>query len=191
MYNGNMQGTNINPFAQQRLNYMEQRYPQFAGNNYGQGYGQQMQQVLYGRMVTCFDEVKACPINMDGSINYFPNISSGEIYTKQLSIDGTPAYEVYRKVEHNELNKQQQKDNEVLSTDMFVTREEYNNVINSLNNMGNILQGLLGGINYASQSNAVAANDDVGSGQPTTINATNDGEQSNVCASSKNGTRKK
>lgn len=76
MYNGF-----YNPMlnAQQRLNQMEQQYPQFANNNpmfqNPQPMQNQMQpisNILKGRAVTSIDEAKAAMIDLDGSVFVFP-----------------------------------------------------------------------------------------------------------------------
>ena len=47
------------------------------------------------RPVTSFDEVKAAQIDLDGSLNVFPDIGNKKIYTKQIKPDGTADYQVY------------------------------------------------------------------------------------------------
>lgn len=87
---------------------MQQQYPNYS-NYYQQppystagnparfsSYPAQPQQVgLKGRQVASFDEVKSIPIDFDGSVAYFPDLANKRIYTKQISMDGTPAYNVY------------------------------------------------------------------------------------------------
>ena len=50
---------------------------------------------LKGRLVTSIDEVRATPIDFDGSIFYFPDVTSNRIYTKQINMDGTASFKVY------------------------------------------------------------------------------------------------
>ena len=45
---------------------------------------QQIPPFLKGRPVSSLEEVKAIPIDFDGSIFYFPDIANRKIYTKQL-----------------------------------------------------------------------------------------------------------
>ena len=54
-------------------------------NNYN-GYYQQLRsptQMLKGRPVASLDEVRAIPVDFDGSVFYFPDLANGKIYTKQ------------------------------------------------------------------------------------------------------------
>lgn len=51
--------------------------------------------MLKGRLVTSIDEVRATPIDFDGSIFYFPDVTSNRIYTKQINMDGTASFKVY------------------------------------------------------------------------------------------------
>ena len=50
---------------------------------------------LKGRPVTSIDEVRATPIDFDGSIFYFPDLTNNRIYTKQINMDGTPSFKVF------------------------------------------------------------------------------------------------
>lgn len=83
---------------QQRLNQMEQQYPQFTPNNANQTPVQNtpaQPSMLKGRPVTGIDEAKAAPIDFDGSVHIFPDIANKRIYTKQLGMDGLPLFSVY------------------------------------------------------------------------------------------------
>lgn len=176
---------NINPQqVQRRLNYMEQQYPQY-GNQYGNmnvNVGMQQQFIpLKGRVVTGIEEVKASPIDMDGSVHFFPDSSNGRIYTKQLNMDGTASIDVYEKVN---INEQKKNDSD------YVTREEYNAIVNNLNNVNSILNGFLGGIGYA-QSNANDDGSNARKNEPTTDDDANVSTEPDVQSSSKNGTRKR
>ena len=83
------------PVMQQRLQSMEQQYPQMTPN-YPQP--QYQQQFLKGRAVTSLDEVKAAMIDLDGSVSIFPDITNKAIYTKQINLDGTASINVYKQV---------------------------------------------------------------------------------------------
>lgn len=50
---------------------------------------------LKGRPVSSIDEVRATPIDFDGSIFYFPDMTNNRIYTKQILMDGTASFKVY------------------------------------------------------------------------------------------------
>jgi hypothetical protein len=68
------------------------------------------------RPVTSIDEVRACPIDFDGSVFYFADMANKRIYTKQINMDGTAAINVY------ELKTDQ-------ITSSYVTRQEFEQVI--------------------------------------------------------------
>ena len=78
------------------------------------------------RLVTSIDEVKACPIDFDGSVFYFADMANKRIYTKQINLDGTATINLY------ELKVPTQADQ---ANTTFVTRQEFEQVINQLKNM--------------------------------------------------------
>ena len=82
--------------------------------------------LLKGRPVSSIDEVKATPIDFDGSIFLFPDIANKRIYTKQVGIDGSAILQLY------ELKEIPFSDPAVISTGDFVTRSEFNEVISQL-----------------------------------------------------------
>lgn len=82
---------------------------------------------LKGRPVTSIEEVRATPIDFDGSIFYFPDLTNNRIYTKQINMDGTPLFKVY---ELKALPLEPQN-----LTGNFVTREEFEQVITQLKTM--------------------------------------------------------
>lgn len=138
MYNGF-----YNPMlnAQQRLNQMEQQYPQFANNNpmfqNPQPMQNQMQpisNILKGRAVTSIDEAKAAMIDLDGSVFVFPDIANKKIYTKQINLDGTASLNVYG-LEEPIINSQPKVENISM-----VTKEEFDNVVTQLTNHIKILE---------------------------------------------------
>ena len=69
------------------------------------------------RPVTSIEEAKACPIDFDGSVFYFPDMANKRIYTKWINADGTPGFSMY---ELKEIPVPQQ----VPSGD-FITRQEF------------------------------------------------------------------
>ncbi len=138
MYNGF-----YNPMlnAQQRLNQMEQQYPQFANNNpmfqNPQPMQNQMQpisNILKGRAVTSIDEAKAAMIDLDGSVFVFPDIANKKIYTKQINLDGTASLNVYG-LEEPIINSQPKVENISM-----VTKEEFDNVVTQLTNHIKVLE---------------------------------------------------
>ena len=80
---------------------------------------------LKGRPVSSLEEVRAIPIDFDGSIFYFPSLTNDKIYTKQINLDGTSAVRVY---ELAELPIQ----NNITIPDNLVTKEEFENKIREL-----------------------------------------------------------
>lgn len=50
---------------------------------------------LKGKPVTSIEEARAQSIDLDGTISYFPDITSKKIYTKQFNSDGTSSFKVY------------------------------------------------------------------------------------------------
>ncbi len=104
--------------------------PQFQNQQVGYSYRpvaqypqwtppQQPQQI---RPVSSVEEVRACPIDFDGSIFYFTDVANKKIYTKQINLDGTVSINIY------ELKADQAVD----STVQYVTKSEFENVINQL-----------------------------------------------------------
>ena len=97
-------------------------------NYYPNAYSMQQQQtrlnqpLLKGRPVSSIDEVKAASVDFDGSIFYFPDLANNRIYSKQINLDGTSTILMY---ELKEIPKD-------ISTAQFITREEFEAVINQL-----------------------------------------------------------
>ena len=79
------------------------------------------------RPVSSIEEVKACPIDFDGSVFYFPDIANKKIYTKQINGDGTASLNMY---ELKEIPTVEQTG--TINTSSFVTREEFEEAINQL-----------------------------------------------------------
>ena len=74
---------------------------------------------LKGRPVSSLEEVRAIPIDFDGSVFYFPDIANRRIYTKQINLDGTALINMY---EFKPIPVAQES---TTNTDTFVTREEF------------------------------------------------------------------
>lgn len=79
------------------MNYNQ--YPQQQYNNQqlggrSQGWNMQ-QQIPLVRPVSSVEEVRAYPIDFDGSIFYFPDIANKKIYTKYINMDGTVSINLY------------------------------------------------------------------------------------------------
>ena len=100
------------PYApqMQRLQNLEQQYPQFAQQPQ-QSYPQNPQSYpqapigLQGKSVDSVDVVKAMDIPLDGSISYFPLTDGTAIVTKQLQADGTSKTVIYKPIQESEIKK--------------------------------------------------------------------------------------
>lgn len=76
------------------------------------------------RPVSSIEEVRAYPIDFDGSIFYFPDIANRKIYTKSINMDGTVAIHLY------ELRDLPLTDHPNDSS--YITRQEFEDAINQL-----------------------------------------------------------
>lgn len=79
------------------------------------------------RPVSSIEEVRAYPIDFDGSVFYFPDIANKKIYTKQINGDGTASLNMY---ELKEIPTVEQAG--TINTSSFITREEFEEAINQL-----------------------------------------------------------
>lgn len=61
------------------------------------------------------------PIDFDGSVFYFPDLANRRIYTKQINMDGTASLNVY-----------ELKNEPVVSSPQYVTREEFETTLAQL-----------------------------------------------------------
>lgn len=82
--------------------------------------------LLKGRPVTSIEEVRAAPIDFDGSIFYFPDLINNRIYTKQIAMDGTAQFKVY------ELKAMPIEQPTMPNMSNYITREEFEQVIAQL-----------------------------------------------------------
>ena len=98
----------------QYQNYLRQAPPQVA---------------LKGRLVSSLEEARATSIDFDGSVFYFPDLANKRIYTKQINMDGTASLCVY---ELRELPIENEASSFVPSVEKFVTREEFERVLQQL-----------------------------------------------------------
>ena len=74
------------------------------------------------RPVSSIEEVRACPIDFDGSIFYFTDVANRRIYTKQINLDGTVAINIY------ELKTDQSAD----AVMTYVTKQEFEAALTQL-----------------------------------------------------------
>ena len=93
------------------LNYY-QRMPQI-----------QMPSILKGYPVSSIDEARAANIDFDGSITFFPDLNNKKIYTKQIQMDGSLAFNVYELKDIVIPPKEEIKQKE------YDTRDEFNELL--------------------------------------------------------------
>lgn len=86
---------------------------------------------LKGRPVSSLEEVRAIPIDFDGSVFYFPDIANRRIYTKQINLDGTALINMY---EFKPIPVAQESTSNT-NTDTFVTREEFEETMSKIKGM--------------------------------------------------------
>ena len=86
---------------------------------------------LKGRPVSSLEEVRAIPIDFDGSVFYFPDIANRRIYTKQINLDGTALINMY---EFKPIPVAQESTPNT-NTDTFVTREEFEETMSKIKEM--------------------------------------------------------
>lgn len=105
------------------------------GNSYGMNQFQLNQQqsqtsnnnsnqYLKCRPVSSREEAKAAQIDLDGSLWVFTDVGNERIYTKQINPNGTASFMTYQKVE-DEIPQ-------YLASNEYVTKEEFNKVIQAL-----------------------------------------------------------
>ena len=100
------------------------------------------------RPVSSIEEVRAASIDFDGSVFYFSDLANKRIYTKQINLDGTALLNMYELKETPIMDKQPQVD-----TSNFITRSEFEDVINRLKNY--LITPTIEKTEPASESNAV------------------------------------
>lgn len=110
---------------------MNYPYPNQSQTQYQQmGYRPQQiwpapqQQIPQVRPVSSIEEVRASPIDFDGSIFYFPDIANKKIYTKSINLDGTVGINLYELKENAAANS--------ISDAGYITRQEFEDTINQL-----------------------------------------------------------
>lgn len=106
-----------NNYAQRPNSYMAQPTPMAPPQT-------TMSPALKGRPVASFDEVRATTIDFDGSVFIFPDFANKKIYTKQISMDGTPSYNCYELAAFPAQNASEPGN--------FVTRDEFNQTLSQI-----------------------------------------------------------
>ena len=76
---------------------------------------------IKGRPVVSIDEARASQIDLDGSLYVFPDLGNKKIYTKQINMDGTAAFNVF------ELSTP----SEAAPAPVYVTKDELDEILAS------------------------------------------------------------
>lgn len=140
MQNYNPFFNNPNYLAPQmnRLNYLENQYPQYANNNYMNNSMPNIPNtqnvVLQGKAVDSIDVVKAMDVPLDGSITYFPKTDGTAIYTKQLQNNGTSKINVY------ELNVGDIPTNNITNLKNNVSKEDIDKIYKNISDVKQSLE---------------------------------------------------
>lgn len=117
----NMQGQQMQlPYGNNNL-IMNSPYDNYMGRVTQQQIFSQ-NQFLKCRPVSSKDQARAFQIDLDGSLWVFTDIGNEQIYTKQINNDGTATFKTYTLTE----------DKTPYGTPEYVTKEEFNRVIQSL-----------------------------------------------------------
>lgn len=80
------------------------------------------------RPVSSIEEVRAASIDFDGSVFYFSDLANKRIYTKQINLDGTAQLNMY------ELKETPIMEQPIVDASKFVTRNEFDEVMNRFKN---------------------------------------------------------
>lgn len=118
--------------AQQRLQQMEQQYPQFAQQNqFMQQPVQQQSQGIVGKIVNDFSELTANDVPMNGNAAFFPKADGSELQVRSWTANGTIQTVVYRPVQQEsgaEGTNIPQMDFNALNEDVRALREDIKGV---------------------------------------------------------------
>lgn len=105
--------------------YMPSQAP-YRQNLYAQAWNSTTQNPQV-RPVSSVEEVRASPIDFDGSVFYFPDVAHRKIYTKSINMDGTVSINLY---ELRELASADQ-----FNDSSYITRQEFEETINQLKSL--------------------------------------------------------
>ena len=120
MYNNLGQQPVQFPYGNNNMLLNNTPYNNYMGNN-NQANNNQF---LKCRPVSSKEEARAYQIDLDGSLWVFTDIGNGKIYTKQVNNDGTATFNTYVFTIQNE--------NSYNNSPDYVTREEFNKVVQTL-----------------------------------------------------------
>lgn len=108
------------PQYQQRLSQMEQNQQAQYGMQ-SMAFPSMNSGYIKGRPVVSIEEARASQIDLDGSLFVFTDVGNKKIYTKQINLDGTATLNTYSLVDDN-----------ISDSDSYVTKSEFEEVINSI-----------------------------------------------------------
>ena len=117
-YNMPMQTQLQMPQYQQRLQALEQRYPQFAQQPIQQNIAPQTPQIPC-RYTSGIEESKAAQISFDGTPNVFIDKASDSIYIKQINLDGNADFLIFKRVTDSGGEKAIEQSPETISKEDF------------------------------------------------------------------------
>lgn len=145
------------PNPAQRLQQLEQRYPQFSQPS--QPVNQSQSSGLPCTVVTCVDEAKSAQVALDGTPNLFLDTSKEYVYLKQINLNGTADFLTFKKyVKENN-------DEEEIVVDKL-TKEDFNSRMDALkldvkeltDYIKKVMEWLVNGYEY--KSTEINADDD-------------------------------
>lgn len=141
----------INPTVPNMFGQMNQM------NNMNQ---QQQTPYISAIPVTCLDEAKAARISLHGTLSVFINIQDGEIYTKQLNMNGLAELKTYKLVNPQE-NKVE-----------YITSDTFNGLDQRVQNIEQLLASI-GGNNHESNANVTSIQPNMSDAKSSTRNGAN------------------
>ena len=128
MYYNNYMANRWQPQQQMGLSpQLMQQQQQMLQQQFSQVPQQQMLG-LKGRLVSSIEEVKATPVDMDGSETYFPHPASNSIFTKSIDMNGNQVIHRY-----------------VLADDKGEKEININDLASRVKSLEELLEGLTGG----------------------------------------------
>ena len=83
------------------------------------------QNFIKGRPVVSIDEARASQIDLDGSLYVFPDLGNKRIYTKQINLDGTAAFNVFTLEKEAETQPEQPKVDYVTKDELAVILDQF------------------------------------------------------------------
>ena len=143
----------FNPYMtpQQRLNYMEQQYPQLAQQPMQQPMQQQNNQELITIPVTNVDEANAFRVNPNGTPTFFYNAGDDEIYLKKTNREtGKADFQIFK------IQKQVQQQQPTVQPQENITISNFEKELKILNDKVDGLYSLFATVQTPTKSESVA-----------------------------------